>query len=105
MIVLDTNVISELMRDRPDQRVATWIASQKRADLYTTSVNEAELLHGVAALPEGRRRRGLAAAIQGVFAEEFAGRVLPFGGAAARFYSEIVAIRRLAEDRLRVSMR
>jgi len=96
VIILDTNVISELMRSTPNPNVVSWVAVQPRGDLYTTSINEAELLYGVAALPEGRRRSALATAIGFLFAEEFAGRVLPFGGAAARRYAEIVTIRRLA---------
>lgn len=95
MIVLDTNVISELMRSLPHPNVVAWIAAQPRDDLYTTSVNEAELLYGVAALPEGRRRSGLATAVEALFAEEFSGRVLPFAGNAARHYAEIVTVRRL----------
>jgi predicted nucleic acid-binding protein len=96
VIVLDTNVISELMRSEPDPRVFAWAAAQTRGALHTTSVNEAELLHGIAALPEGRRRAGLAAAVEALFAEEFAGRVVPFGSAAARRYADVVTIRRLA---------
>ena len=96
MIVLDTNVISELMRSKPDPGVVAWAAEQPRGALYTTSVNEAELLNGIAALPEGRRRTGLATAVEALFAEEFAGRVLLFGSAAARRYAEIVTIRGLA---------
>jgi predicted nucleic acid-binding protein len=96
VIVLDTNVISELMRPQPDPTVIAWVSAQARDTLYTTSMNEAELLQGVAALPEGKRRTGLAAAVKAVLAEEFDGRVLPFGGLAARRYAEIVTLRRLA---------
>ena len=94
MIVLDTNVIFELMRAEPHPAVFAWLSAQQRRAIYTTSINEAELFYGIDALPEGRRRSGLAAAAEALFAEEFDGRVLPFGGAAARRYVEIVIQRR-----------
>ena len=94
MIVLDTNVLSELMRSEPDPAVFAWTAGQPRADLYTTSVNVAEILYGVAAMPIGRRRQNLAAMAQAMFTEDFAGRILPFDDVAAAQYAEIVASRR-----------
>ena len=96
MIVLDTNVISELMRAEPDARVLAWVAAQPRALLCTTHINQAEILYGIAALPEGRRRAALAVAAEAVFAEDFAGRILPFGAAAVARYSDIVLARRRA---------
>ena len=60
MIVLDTNVISELMRAQPDAAVLAWVSGQPRATLFTTSINHAEILYGVGALPPGRRRAALA---------------------------------------------
>jgi predicted nucleic acid-binding protein len=96
VIVLDTNIISELMRPRPNAAVVAWVSAQPRSSLYTTSVNEAELFYGIGAMPEGRRRSGLAAGAEALFAEEFAGRVLPFNGAAARRYVDIVIARRQA---------
>ena len=73
MIVLDTNVISELMRSQPHPVVTAWVAAQSRGSLYTTSLSEAELFYGISAMPEGRRRSGLAAGAEALFAEEFAG--------------------------------
>jgi toxin FitB len=96
LIILDTNVLSELMRSTPDAAVFAWVAARQRRLLYTTSVNKAEILYGIAALPRGRRRAGLAAAAEAMFSEDFAGRVLPFDGEAARHYAEIVAARRRA---------
>jgi len=96
VIVLDTNVISELMRAEPDARVLAWVAAQPRALLCTTHINQAEILYGIAALPEGRRRAALAVAAEAVFAEDFAGRILPFGAAAVARYSDIVLARRRA---------
>jgi predicted nucleic acid-binding protein len=94
MIVLDTNVISELMRANPDPAVFNWVASQPRAALYTTHINEAEIFYGIHALPAGRRRDALSMAATAIFGEDFAGRVLSFNGPAARRYAEIVNSRR-----------
>jgi predicted nucleic acid-binding protein len=94
MIVLDTNVISELMRPEPDPVVFAWTAAQARDMLYTTSVNKAEILYGIAALPTGRRRTALTEAAEAMFGDDFLDRVLPFDGAAAVHYAEIVVARR-----------
>jgi predicted nucleic acid-binding protein len=94
MIVLDTNVLSELMRSQPGAAVFAWVAAQPRTGLYTTSVNKAEILYGIAVMPEGRRRSALAAAAEAMFIDDFAGRVLPFDEAAAVHYADIVATRR-----------
>lgn len=94
MVVLDTNVLSELMRPEPSAAVFAWLAKQPRAALHTTSLNKAEILYGIAALPVGRRRTALAAAAEAMFDEDFADRVLPFDAAAAVFYAEIVMTRR-----------
>jgi predicted nucleic acid-binding protein len=96
MVVLDTNVVSELMRPEPHPAVRAWVAAQPRATLYTTSITQTEILYGVAMLPEERRRAALEAAADGMFAEDFAGRVLPYNGAAAAHYAAIVTSRRRA---------
>jgi toxin FitB len=93
VIVLDTNVISELMRPEPNAVVFSWIAAQPDATLCTTSVNKAEILFGIATLPEGRRRAALLAAAEALFNEDLADRVLPFNGVAAARYAEIVTAR------------
>lgn len=84
------------MRPTLHPGVLAWVAAQPRAQLYTTHVNEAEILYGVAALPEGRRRTALADAAEAMFAEDFGSRMLPFGAAAAARYPEIVIVRRRA---------
>ena len=96
MIVLDTNVVSELMRDDPDVGPERWVARQVRASLFLTAVSEAELRYGVALLPAGRRRGRLSVAIDGMIHEDFAGRILPFDSAAAEAYATIAARRRAA---------
>jgi predicted nucleic acid-binding protein len=96
VIVIDTNVVAELMRAQPHPKVFAWVAAQPRVTLYTTSVTQAEILYGIAALPEGRRRTALAAAADAMFTEDFADRVLPFNRAAAAHYAEIVTTRQRA---------
>ena len=93
MIVLDTNVVSELMRDSPQQAVLAWFRAQPASSLFVTTVTEAEVLTGIAILPEGRRRRGLSEAAARVFAVLFTGRVLVFDSDAANIYAEIFAQR------------
>ena len=94
MIVIDTNVVSELMRLTPSPAAMAWFSGQDSAGLYLTAVSEAELRTGAAILPEGRRRDRLAAEIDAVIREDFAGRVLPFDSAAAKAYAAITASRR-----------
>jgi predicted nucleic acid-binding protein len=94
MIVLDTNVVSELMKPQPSPIVLQWIASRDRADFCTTSLSQAEILHGVRLLPSGRRRRAIEVAAEAMFKVEFAGRILAFDSDAARSYAELVSERR-----------
>jgi len=96
VIVLDTNVVSELMKPAPAAEVARWVAGQPATMLYTTSVSQAEVLHGIALLPAGKRRGALEVAAEAMFDEDFGGRVLPFGGEAARAYAQIAANRHRA---------
>lgn len=94
MLILDTNVISELMREEADATVKAWWDGQSLLELHTTSVVEAELLNGVHLLPFGRRRESLSERIETFLAHFFDERVLPFDRAAAREYAEIMARRR-----------
>ena len=93
MIVLDTNVLSELIRREPAPAVVEWVAGQSASSLFTTFVTEAEMRYGVALLPESSRKDALEAALNGMFAEDFTGRVLAFDGAAARAYAVLAALR------------
>ena len=94
MIVIDTNVVSELMRASPDPAVLTWFAGHAAETLFLTAVSEAELRTGAAILPVGQRRDRLVGAIDAMIDQDFAGRILPFDSLAARFYAEIAAARR-----------
>lgn len=94
MIVLDTNIISELLLPVPEPSVVDWLADQPAAAVFTTAVTEAEILYGLRLLPDGRRRRDLEAAILPIFAQDLAGRVLPFDRDAADVYGVIATDRR-----------
>ena len=96
MIVLDTNVVSELMLPSPAAIVIQWVHRQARPDLYLSTVSEAELRYGAQILPVGRRRDRLVAEVEGMIREDFAGRILPFDSGAARSYAVIAAARRAA---------
>ena len=78
MIVLDTNVISEVIRIEPDPEVLAWLDRQPPSSLFTTAVSEAEIRAGIAFLDSGRRKMGLLAAADRAFYALFSGRVLPF---------------------------
>jgi len=93
MIVLDTNVLSEAMKPSPAPAVARWIMRERGSDLFTTAVSEAEILYGIAILPDGRRKHDLEAAARSILSL-FAGRILPFDSLAAREFALIVADRR-----------
>ena len=96
MILLDTNVVSELMRTVPAQPVLEWFAKHDAADLFISAVTEAELRTGVAILPDGQRRDRLQAAIGAMIDLDFHARILPFDSPAAKAYAEIAAQRRAA---------
>lgn len=93
MIILDTNVISEEMRAAPDPKVHDWLRGQDPARLFTTAVTEAELLYGVAALADGKRKRDLATAAERIMAL-FGGRILPFDRAAAAAIPSLLLARK-----------
>lgn len=96
MIILDTNVISEILRPEPDTRVVDWLETQPRTALFTTTITRGELLYGVGLLPDGQRKGLLLPAVLAIFASDLAGQVLSFDGEAADAYAEITAKRRAA---------
>lgn len=93
VILLDTNVISELMRPRPDPRVMAWADGLDPEAVAITAMNEAEILHGLARLPDGRRKRALRQSWDALMAELLAGRVWPFTSEAAHWYGELLCRR------------
>jgi predicted nucleic acid-binding protein len=96
MIILDTNVLSEVMRSTPAAEVLRWVATQSASRLFTTTITQAEILSGIELLPKGKRRAGLQSAVQAMFEEDFAGRILPFDSDAARLFAHIAALRRMS---------
>lgn len=92
MIVLDTNVLSELTRPAPAEAMTDWLDLQAKSELVTTAVSAAEMLTGVAKLPAGKRQTNLAAIVAAVL-DVFDSRMLPFDGRAAAEYAEIAASR------------
>ena len=96
MIILDTNVVSELLRAAPAPTVEAWRAGQDGTDIYLTAISEAELRYGVAIMANSKRRTMLAEAVDGMLREDFRDRILPFDSAAADEYARIGADRRAA---------
>jgi predicted nucleic acid-binding protein len=90
VIILDTNVISELSRHVPDPGVLAWLDSLEISEVATTAITAAELRYGVARLLEGHRKRELTVMIRGVLSEDFYGRILPFDERASARYADIV---------------
>lgn len=96
MILIDTKVISELMRQNPAPAVLAWFGDEDAMALHLSAVGDAELRRGAAILPDGKRRDRLIAEIDAMITEDFAGRVLPFDSAAAKAFAAIVEDRRNA---------
>ncbi len=94
MTILDTNVVSEIMKPEPSSRVVAWTSRQMRDELFTTSITAAEILYGIELLPRGKRRDQLLHQAEGTFHEDLGGRVLSFDERAAREYASIAAERR-----------
>ncbi|MDE2515638.1 MAG: type II toxin-antitoxin system VapC family toxin [Rhodospirillales bacterium] len=95
MILLDTNVISEMMKPEPAPAVRTWLDAQMAETLYLSSVTVAELMFGIGALPKGRRKDALGAILDGLLGM-FEGRILPFDTNAARHYAALAVQARAA---------
>ena len=93
MIVLDTNVVSELIRPVPSAQVLRWVSAHPALLLYTTSVTQAEMLYGMEILPKGKKKKALEAALLGMFEEDFRNRVLAFDSNCALHFSDIAASR------------
>jgi predicted nucleic acid-binding protein len=96
MILLDTNVLSEMMRPAPSSIVEEWLSAQPAAGTFISAITEAELRYGLALLPNGQRQKRLLAQAEAMLAEDFADRILPFDSAAAAAYAVIAATRRQA---------
>ena len=94
--LLDTNLLSELLRATPEPAVLAWLAGQPAETLFVSAVTQAEMMLGARLLPGGKRRAALEAALRATFDEDFAGRILPFDSATVAAYVDIVSTRRTA---------
>jgi len=92
MIIVDTNVASELMRPSPSKLVRDWVQSRSGRDLYTSAITVAEIRYGIEKLPQGRRKNSLSSAANEIF-ETFAQQILSFDAVAAEQYALIVSHR------------
>ena len=93
MIVLDTNVLSALMRHPPDTGVVEWLDKQPRTSIWTTSITILEIRYGLHILPIGKRRSALLQAFERVLVEKIENRVAPFDTAAAQQAGDLMAVR------------
>ena len=94
--ILDTNVLSEVMRQHAHPSVTAWLRACQPNAMFTTAVSQTEIYYGIRLLPEGARRQRLERAAQAMFADEFPGRILPFDTAAAETYADLRVLRRRA---------
>ena len=88
-------MLSEIPRPEPDANVAAWLVSQPKQQIFTNFINQAEILFGIALLPRGQRRDMLQAAIEGIFGEDFGGRVIAFSADCSLHYADIAVGRKL----------
>ncbi len=89
MIVVDTNVLSELMKPSPDVKVRGWILSRPNSEMYTTPIAISEILYGIKRLQNGKRKELLQATAEEIF-RDFEEQILPFDRRAAEYYASIV---------------
>ena len=93
-MLIDTNVISEMLRLSPEPAVETWYRKKQGSGLYLSTISEAELRLGAAIMPPGKRQKALASAIDAILQDDFKERILSFDSAAAREFAAIEALRR-----------
>jgi toxin FitB len=93
MYLLDTNILSELMRAAPNPAVLAWVNRQAAHDLYISAITRAEIELGIALLPAGKRRTQLAVQAKAMLDEDFTARCLPFDEKCAPLYAALVAAR------------
>ena len=93
MILLDTNIVSELMRAAPEPRVVAWLDAQPEADIWISAVTVGEIHLGIALLPDGQRKQRLADLAEAMIEEDFSDKCLSYDSLAAADYANIVAAR------------
>jgi len=93
VILLDTNILSEFMRSQPSPKVLSWLDEQPASEVFTSAISRAEIELGLLLMPPGKHQKALSQAAGAMFAEDFAGRCLPFDEEAAGHYAAIVSTR------------
>jgi len=96
VIILDTNAASEALKPAPSESVLRWLAAQEPVSIFVTVITQAEILYGIELMAVGRRRERLAHAAEGIFTEDFRGRILSFDQQSAREFARILAGRKAA---------
>ena len=91
--VLDTNVLSEVMKAEPHPSVAAWLRACPPEAMFTTAISRAEIVYGIRRLPDGAKRRRLERAAMAMLTMEFQGRTLAFDAEAADIYAELRIVR------------
>jgi len=91
VIILDTNILSELMRPSPNMRVVNWLNAEEPLGVTITAITVAEILYGIERLPDGKRKQRFAQLAAEMFEEDFTERILPFDEVAAAYYATLVA--------------
>lgn len=94
MILLDTNIVSEVMKARPAEAVVTWLNGQNSENLYISAITIGEITYGLRILPAGKRRTGLRERFERFIALAFTGRILAYDEPAARVYGELMGERK-----------
>ena len=94
MTILDTNVLSELMKPNPSPEVVAWTESNLWSELFISAITQAEILYGLDLLPSGKRKDALQIAARLMFEEDFSQRILPFDHIAAQHYASVVSTRK-----------
>lgn len=94
MIILDTNIISEMMKPLPSTKVKAWMDKQESDDLFITTITIAEISYGLGSLPGGKRRDSLESAFKVTLIEAFKNRILSFDESAAYIYGQLMSNRK-----------
>ena len=94
MILLDTNIVSEVMRAMPAESVLEWLNEQDSSELYVSTITIGEIVYGLRVLPDGKRRSGLNEKFERFIAQAFAQRVVPYDEPSARLYGEVMGARK-----------
>lgn len=88
--LLDTNILSELIKPHPELKVIQWLDQQIQSTLFTSAITVSEMLYGVERLPQGKRKVLFQEQIQAMFKYDFADRILPFSHSTAVYYARVI---------------